>query len=80
MMLASIYLTYSAYFLSQDFQNIVKFMKIVMATLYVVLGYINWKSTKRCIRSLQRVIREMMDANPNDVMHEGFRVKMNQMK
>jgi hypothetical protein len=46
-MLASIYLSYSAYFLSQDFQNITMFMKIVMGILYIVLGYQNCKNTKK---------------------------------
>ena len=46
-MLASIYLSYSAYFLSLDFQNITMFMKVVMAILYIVLGYKNWRNTKR---------------------------------
>jgi hypothetical protein len=80
LMLASIYLSYSAYFLSQDFQNITMFMKIVMAILYIVLGYKNWKNTKRQIIGLDRITREALAANPNDVMAESIKVKISQMK
>jgi hypothetical protein len=55
-------------------------MKVVMATLYVVLGYLNWKNNKKCIKNLRRVVRETIGANPNDVMRESFKVKMNQIK
>lgn len=75
-MLASIYLCYSAYFLSLDFQNIKTFMKIVMALLFIVLGYSNWKNNKKSMRSLQRLIRETIGVNPNDIMAQSFKIKM----
>ena len=75
-MLASVYMCYSAYFLSQDFQNITNFMKGAMAFLYIVLGYQNLKNTKNCIKSLYRVTRDALAANPNDVMAQSFKIKM----
>jgi hypothetical protein len=56
------------------------FMKIVMAILYIVLGYKNWKNTKRQIIGLDRITREALAANPNDVMAESIKVKISQMK
>jgi predicted membrane protein len=78
--LASVYLCYSAYFLAQDFTNITKFMKVVMALMYVVIGYRNFQNTKKCIKGLQRVALETLGANPNDVMRESFTLKMQIMK
>jgi uncharacterized membrane protein YidH (DUF202 family) len=56
------------------------FMKIVMAILYIVLGYKNWNNTKRQIIGLDRITREALAANPNDVMAESIKVKISQMK
>ena len=47
-----------------------------MAFLYIILGYQNMKNTKNCIKSLFRVTRDALAANPNDVMAQSFKIKM----
>ena len=39
MIMGAVYLLYSAYFLSQDFQSIYKIMSIIIAILYLGLAY-----------------------------------------
>ena len=39
-----IYLVYSAYFLSSDFEDMQEFVNLILAVIYFILGMINLKS------------------------------------
>jgi len=39
-----VYLIYSAYFLSTDFEGMMLFVNVVLAILYFILGFHNFKS------------------------------------
>lgn len=68
MIMGVVYLAYSAYFLSSDFQGISKFMKGVMSALYMALGFSNTQNVRACIAVLADFARETQRENPNDVM------------
>jgi len=44
MVMGLIYLVYSAYFLSSDFEDMQEFVNLILAVIYFILGMINLKS------------------------------------
>ena len=74
MIMGAVYLLYSAYFLSMDFDGIFRIMSITIATLYAALAYSftinNVKNRKKIAGHMQ-----MLDPNQENVMRQSFVLK-----
>jgi hypothetical protein len=74
-MMGSIYLCYSAYFLSADFENISEFMKFIMASLYLYHGISNSQSLRYCLDKISDFEEETEGVNPHDLSLESLCLK-----
>lgn len=54
MVMGIMYLLYSAYFLSSDFQNMAKVVNLLIAFVYLILGILNIGSLTKEIRKIKR--------------------------
>ena len=74
MIMGAVYLLYSAYFLSVDFDSIYEIMSLTIAALYLGLGY---SFTVNNIRNSKKIAQhmQMMDPNQENVMRESFNLK-----
>ena len=74
MIMGAVYLLYSAYFLSVDFESIYNIMSIVIAILYLFLSYNftinNYKNSKRIKAHMM-----MLDPNQENIMRQSFILK-----
>ena len=79
MIMGAVYLLYSAYFLSVDFQSIYTIMSVIISILYLGLAYAftvnNLKNRKRIAAHMQ-----MLDPNQENVMREAFVMKSQMIK
>ena len=79
MIMGAVYLLYSAYFLSVDFQSIYTIMSVIISVLYLGLAYAftvnNYKNRKRISAHMQ-----MLDPNQENVMREAFVMKSQMIK
>ena len=79
MIMGAVYLLYSAYFLSVDFESIYNIMSIIIAILYLGLSYSftvnNFKNGKRIKAHMQ-----MLDPNQENIMRESFILKTYMIK
>jgi hypothetical protein len=76
LMMGTIYLTYSAYFLAIDFAEIQMFMKIILAVMYGVMGFNNLRSIKQQILKVQLFTVNIIQENQEDVMREALFLKI----
>jgi hypothetical protein len=67
MIMGSVYLAYSAYFLSSDFNSISVFIKLIMAVVYMVLGYLNTKNIWGCLNQIKQFRRIALRERTNDI-------------
>jgi len=65
MIMGGVYLTYSAYFLSVDFNTIYLIMNFVMVLVYGSLGYVYYKNARENIRLCNSYLREMPNGEEN---------------
>jgi len=79
MIMGAVYLLYSAYFLSQDFQSIYKIMSIIIAILYLGLAY---SFTVNNVRNRKKIAShmQMLDPNQENVMRASFLLKTQMIK
>lgn len=76
MIMGAVYLTYSAYFLSNDFSSISTFMRIMMTVLFMGIGFANIKSIKECIVVINAFRLQAERDNPNNnFMGPAFELK-----
>ena len=66
MVMGLIYLMYSAYFLSIDFQGMMEFVDIVLAFVYLILGCVNFKSLTQQIYMVKQFLIQADDSVPAD--------------
>jgi hypothetical protein len=64
--MGGVYLTYSAYFLSNGFDGVRMFMLAVMVLMYLVMGIVNCRSLYQCLKVIKGVISENSQNNLND--------------
>ena len=70
------YLLYSAYFLSQDFEQIYNIMSIVIATLYLAVSYSFTKNHRDNLNKVNNYLREFeMNNDRDNIMAPSLRVK-----
>jgi len=62
MVMGLIYLVYSAYFLSSDFEDMQEFVNLILAVIYFILGMINLKSING---QIQLVKEFLLNADEN---------------
>lgn len=80
MVMAICYLVYSAYFLSLDFEGVDRFMKGMMALLYMYHTYQNINSIRICRAMLKEFQDELFSNNPNDLVIPAIKEKQSIMK
>ena len=80
MVMAIVYLSYSSYFLSVDFDEIRRFMKVIMALLYFYHGFKNFKNLRLCLDMIQDFINETIRNNPHDIMVTSLRLTLKLLK
>ena len=64
MVMGIIYLLYSAYFLSSDFQSMAKVVNLMIAFVYFILGFINIGSLSKEIKNIKRYLTNQPDELP----------------
>lgn len=74
MIMGGVYLAYSAYFLSLDFQAVYVTMNIIMVLLYGLLG-INY--LRSCLDNLKKIDQNLafMRANDENIMRDSLLIK-----
>lgn len=79
MIMGAVYLLYSAYFLSVDFESIYRIMSIVISVLYLGLAY---SFTRNNINNKKRLAThmQMLDPNQENVMHDSLVLKATMIK
>ena len=79
MIMGAVYLVYSAYFLSLEFQTIFMTMNFVLAFMYGCLGI---TYTRNNLGNMKKVVTylQMIAANQENVMSESLRLKFYMIK
>jgi len=79
MIMGAVYLVYSAYFLSLEFQTIFMTMNLVLALMYAMLGF---TYTRNNVVNLKRVgtYLSIIAGNQENVMSETLRLKFYMIK
>ena len=79
MIMGAVYLVYSAYFLSLEFQTIFMTMNLVLALMYALLGF---TYTRNNVVNIKRVgtYLSIIAGNQENVMSETLRLKFYMIK
>lgn len=74
MIMGGVYLAYSAYFLSLDFQAVYVTMNIIMVLLYGLLGISYLRS---CLENIKKIDQNLafMRANDENIMRDSLLIK-----
>lgn len=79
MIMGGVYLTYSAYFLSVDFETIYIIMNCVMVALYGGLAFVYAKNSLENISLCNSYINEMVDGEAN-IMRDSLLIKRTMLR
>lgn len=79
MIMGGVYLTYSAYFLSVDFNTIYMIMNFVMVLVYGSLGYVYYKNAKENVRLCNSYLTEMQNGEEN-IMRQSLVIKSGMLR
>lgn len=79
MIMGGVYLTYSAYFLSVDFETIYIIMNCVMVALYGGLAYVYARNSLENISLCNSYINEMVDGEAN-IMRDSLLIKRTMLR
>jgi len=66
--MGSAYLCYSAYFLSTDFEEIKRIMKVIMASFYLGHGFRTFKGLRKSDDKISNFLRELSGSNAQGVI------------
>lgn len=79
MIMGGVYLTYSAYFLSVDFETIYIIMNCVMVVLYGALAYVYARNSFENIALCNSYINEMIPGEAN-IMRDSLHIKRTMLR
>lgn len=79
MIMGGVYLTYSAYFLSVDFNTIFIIMNCVMVIVYGALAYVYIRNSRENVSLCNSYLNEMRAGEPN-IMRDSLLIKKNMLQ
>lgn len=79
MIMGAVYLLYSAYFLSIDFDSVYKIMSVIISILYVILAYTFTSNNCRNKKKIETHMG-MLEPNQDNIMRPCFILKRQMIK